>query len=139
MFVYEFLFSESGRLVSPMPGVDFNQIRANISIGQVLDLLSFVPAIRRGDQVRGPCPIHRSNSAESCSFSAKLGRDAFRCFTCGAHGNQLDLWSKAQSLSTFDAALDLCHRLDIAVPTLGRVIANREEESVQHDTTKRGG
>ena len=124
--------------MSPMPGVDFNQIRANISIGQVLDLLSFVPAIRRGNQVRGPCPIHGSTSEESRSFSANLARNAFRCFACGAHGNQLDLWSKTQNLSLFEAALDLCHRSDIAVPTLAKSIANREEESVHHDTTKQG-
>ncbi|MEX0641727.1 MAG: hypothetical protein WD468_03450, partial [Pirellulales bacterium] len=37
----------------------------------------------------------------------------FRCFTCGASGNQLDLWSAAQQLPLFEATIDLCHRLGI--------------------------
>jgi DNA primase len=84
----------------------------------VLELLGFVAVERRGDQVRGPCPIHRSENSKSRSFSVNLKRNAFRCFSCGACGNQLDLWSLAQSLSLFDATVDLCKRLGFAIPTL---------------------
>lgn len=102
-----------------MAGIDYPSVRAVVPLQAVLDLLGFVPTGRHGDQVRGPCPIHRSKSPHSRSFSANLARNAFRCFSCGAAGNQLDLWSLAQSLALFDAATDLCDRLQIQVPRFG--------------------
>jgi hypothetical protein len=39
----------------------------------VLDLLGFEPSRRRGDQVRGPCPVHRSRR----SFAAHLGKNVW--------------------------------------------------------------
>ncbi len=113
-------FPTSGFLFSvrdqAMPSIDFPAVRAAISLQSVLELLGFVPSERRGDQLRGPCPIHKSKSPQSRSFSAKLARNAFQCFTCKAAGNQIDLWSLTQSLTLFDAATDLCNRLQIAVP-----------------------
>ena len=41
-----------------MPGIDLRQVRREITIQQVLDLLGFVPTARRGPRLRGPCPIH---------------------------------------------------------------------------------
>jgi DNA primase len=110
---YGFLFSDR---VQAMSGVDYAAVRSAVSMQQVLDLLGYVPALWQGDQVRGPCPIHHSKSAESRSFSADLERNAFRCFSCGAQGNQLDLWCQTQSLPLFEAALDLCRRLEVPVP-----------------------
>src|SRR5579863_3446590 len=103
-----------------MAGIDFQAIRAAVSLQAVLDLLRFAASERKADQLRGPCPIHGSQSPQSRSFSAILKRNAFRCFTCGAAGNQLDLWSRAQSLSLYDAAIDLCQRLQIPVPRLAQ-------------------
>ena len=73
-----------------MPGIDFHAVRSEVSMKEVLELLGFVPAARRGDQVRGACPIHGSTSPRSRSFSANLGKNTFRCFKCGSEGNQLD-------------------------------------------------
>ncbi len=131
---YGFLFSDSDLL---MCGIDYSAIRTAVPLQMVLDLLGFVPICRRADQVRGPCPIHGSNSLQSRSFSANLARNAFRCFTCGAAGNQLDLWSITQSMSLFDAATDLCNRLLIPIPrnratkrASPHLAATREEEPV---------
>jgi DNA primase len=99
-----------------MPSIDFPALRSAISLQSVLDLLGFVPSQRQGDQLRGPCPIHKSKSPQSRSFSANLARNVFQCFTCKAAGNQIDLWSLTHSLTLFDAATDLCNRLHIAVP-----------------------
>jgi hypothetical protein len=46
-----------------MPGVDFQEVRSRISMGQVLDLLGFVAQETHGDEVRGACPVHRSSSS----------------------------------------------------------------------------
>lgn len=102
-----------------MPGIDFRQLRANVSMAEVLELLGFVILERSGDQVRGQCPLHGASLAgKHRSFSAHLGRNMFRCFKCGASGNHLDLWAKATKQSPYDAALDLCFRLNKKTPWL---------------------
>jgi DNA primase len=99
-----------------MPGIDFAAARAGIALAEVLDLLDFVAWESRGDQVRGPCPVHRSTSPSSRSFSANLKRQIYRCFKCSSCGNQLDLYAAATGLSLFEATVALCERLHREVP-----------------------
>jgi DNA primase len=75
-----------------MPALDFREARARLQLAEVLDLLGFEPSNRRGDQVRGPCPLHRSRTRASRAFTAHLGKNVWHCFGCGAGGNALDLW-----------------------------------------------
>ena len=103
-----------------MPGIDFREARARLSLAAVLDLLGFVPRTRRADQVRGPCPVHRSRSPASRSFAAHLGRNLWHCFRCGAGGNALDLWAARTHQPLHAAVLDLCARLGRDVPWLPR-------------------
>jgi DNA primase len=118
--------SSLNRLRPAMPSIDFRQLRANVSMAEVLELLRFVVAERTGDQVRGECPLHEpSESGKHRSFSAHLGRNIFQCFKCGASGNQLDLWAKASKKSLFEAALDLCTRLNKEAPRLAPAIEKR--------------
>ena len=99
-----------------MPGIRFAEVRAQIPLAEVLALIGFTPARMLGDQVRGPCPVHRSASLRSRSFSAHLKRHVYHCFTCGSSGNQLDLYAAVTGLSLFDAAVSLCVRLHRDVP-----------------------
>lgn len=100
-----------------MPGIDFRQVRAEISMEEVLELLRFDILERSGDQVRGQCPLHEpSHAGKHRSFSAHLGRKVFQCFKCGAVGNHLDLWARANKLSVYEAAVDLCARLNKQTP-----------------------
>jgi DNA primase len=101
-----------------MPGIDYRAARALLPLADVLGLLGFVPAARRGRQLRGPCPLHRPRSATSRSFAAHLGRGAWRCFRCGAGGNALDLWAAVTRQPLHAAVLDLCGRLGRDVPWL---------------------
>jgi hypothetical protein len=55
-----------------MPGVDFDVLRAQVSMDQVLDQLNFQPTARSRNQWHGPCPVHGSTSAGSRSFSVNL-------------------------------------------------------------------
>jgi len=108
-----------------MPGIDFRQLRADVTMAQVLELLGFVVAERSGDQVRGECPLHEpSERGKHRSFSANLGRNMFRCFKCGASGNHLDLWARATTKPVYEAALELCTRLNKEPP----LVANRTEK-----------
>jgi DNA primase len=103
-----------------MPGVRFDEVRAMICMAEILDLLGFVSREVKQDQVRGGCPIHRPASARSRSFSANLKRNIYQCFSCGASGNQLELYAAARGLSLFDAAVELCERLHRDIPWVQR-------------------
>jgi putative transposase len=116
--------------VTPRPAIDFPAVRAAIPLAAVLQLLGFSPAGTRGTQQRGPCPLHGSTSGTSRCFSANLAQQIFHCFKCGRSGNALDLWAQANRLSIYDAALNLCERLHIPLPTLSPMPRHREEEPV---------
>jgi DNA primase len=99
-----------------MPGVRFADVRAMVTMAEVLGLVGFVPSETAGDQVRGPCPVHRSDTPSDRSFSANLRLHIYRCFRCGSSGNHLDLYASVTELSLFDAAVELCERLHREVP-----------------------
>lgn len=99
-----------------MPSIRFAEVRAKVTMAEVLGLLGFVPCETSGDQVRGPCPVHHSSTPSGRSFSANLRLHIYRCFKCGSSGNQLDLYASASGLSLFEAAVALCEQLHREVP-----------------------
>ena len=103
-----------------MPGVDFDRVRAEITMEQVLDLLGFRPSNRAGVQWYGRCPVHESKSGRCRSFSANLAIGRYYCHHCRSHGNQLELWAAARKLPLHQAAIDLCHQLGRDVPWIRR-------------------
>jgi DNA primase len=103
-----------------MPGIDFNVLRNEIGIDQVLDLLEFQPSSRSGDQLRGPCPVHGSSSDQSRSFSVNLTKGRYYCFKCNSKGNQLELWAAVHRISVYQAAVDLCKAIGRDVPWIRR-------------------
>jgi putative transposase len=116
---------------SSRPAMDFTALRAAITIAQVLGLLDFTPRSANGGQLRGGCPLHGSTHGTARCFSVNSNTHTFHCFKCNRSGNALDLWAAAQHLSIYDAALDLCQRLNIPLPILPPpATANREEETV---------
>jgi putative transposase len=122
------------------PALDFAALRTSITIVQVLTLLGFVPRSDHAGQQRGACPLHGSTSGTARCFSVNTHAHTFHCFKCGRSGNALDLWAQANRLPIYDAALDLCRRLNIPTPTLPPptprpTTATREEEPVALDST----
>lgn len=112
-----------------MPLVDLRQARREIRLGWVLRLLGWHPRGRRGEEVRGACPLHGSTRSRSRSFAAHLGRNVWHCFGCEASGNALELWARATGQSLYQAVLDLYGRLGREVPWLEPVRpANRVQE-----------
>jgi len=113
------------------PAIDFAAVRAAFTIAQVLALLGFAPRSDHAGQQRGACPLHGSTHGTARCFSVNTAAHTFHCFKCGRSGNALDLWAAAQRLSIYDAALDLCQRLNIPLPALPLPNpGNREEEPV---------
>lgn len=119
--------SECQRIVTARRAIDFAAVKSLIGIGAVLTLLG-VEATKV--QHRGACPLHGNSSGTARCFSANLDKNVFQCFKCGQSGNALELWSKATQQTPYDAAIDLCRRLGIEVPTLTDARPNREEEPV---------
>ena len=105
-----------------MPGIDFQRVREAVPMSRVLELIHYQPVRCQGDQLRGPCPIHKSTSPRSRSFSVDLRDNRFQYFKpdCQAKGNQLDLWAKLHGKTLFDAAKDLCERCGVDVPWIQR-------------------
>ena len=65
----ELSVTEEGRSV---PGIDFNRLRAEITMAQVLDLLAFEPVARSGSQWYGCCPLHETPAKGQRYFSVNL-------------------------------------------------------------------
>jgi DNA primase len=105
-----------------MPLLDLRQARSEIRLSVVLEWLGFVPRTRSGPQLRGPCPVHGSQSLTSRSFAAHLGKNVWHCFRCGAGGNALDLWARATGQPLYAAVLDLYQRLGQSAPWLTTVV-----------------
>jgi transposase len=89
--------------------VDYEYLREQISIAQVLRHFGHYDRLRGGVQLRGPCPIHGSSRPQSRSFAVHLEKNVFHCFhpPCAAQGNTLDLWATVRKLPIYEAALDL--------------------------------
>lgn len=121
-------------VVALRPPIDFTAVRAAVHMAAVLQLLGFQATSTHGSQQRGPCPLHGSTSGTSRCFSVNLDHQMFHCFKCGRQGNALDLWAQATRQTVYDAAFDLCNRLNIPLPTLAP-IRNREEEHVAPSTS----
>ena len=103
-----------------MPGVDFDRIRAEITMEQVLSLLGFQPSKRSGRQWYGRCPLHGSGTGRCHSFSVNVAIGRYYCHHCRSHGNQLELWAAVTKQPLYQAAIDLCHHLGGEIPWIGR-------------------
>lgn len=99
-----------------MPGIDYHQVRQQVSMTQVLGLIGFQAAWRRGPQLRGPCPIPGCRSSSHRAFSVHLTRQVYHCFACRSHGNHLDLWAAVRRLPLHPAAVDLCGTAGLPLP-----------------------
>ena len=74
-----------------MPGVDFNVLRTEITMEQVLNQLGFQPTNRSGNQLHGPCPVHGSTSSGSRTFSVNLD-SADLCRVLGREVPWIERW-----------------------------------------------
>jgi hypothetical protein len=107
------------------PRVDYAFLREQITMEQVLAHLDLLSQLRgRGQQRRGPCPLHSHAGAAERTFSVNFSKNIFKCFhaECGVQGNVLDLWGAVHRLPLYEAALHLAETFGLA--------RNREEEHV---------
>jgi len=96
--------------------LDFHELRSQVSVLDVLALVSWEPVSRKNSQLRGPCPVHRSKNTTSRSFAVNTEKNVYHCFGCGSQGNQLDLAKALFGKELYATARELCHRLGIEPP-----------------------
>jgi hypothetical protein len=82
-----------------MPGVNFEVIRMEITMQQVLNRLGFHPTSRSGNQLHGPCLVHGSTSTRSRTLSVNLDTGRYYCHKCYSNGNQLELWAAVHQMT----------------------------------------
>lgn len=103
-----------------MAGVDFNTLRSEITMQDMLNRLGFERTSQSGDQLHGPCPVHGSSSPTSRTFSVNLRTGPYYCHKCHSQGNQLELWAAVHHLPIYEAAVDLCGAPGRNVPSIKR-------------------
>jgi DNA primase len=111
-----------------MSGIDYRQLRRQVTMSQVLELIGFRATWRQGSQLRGPCPILACRSTSSRICSVDRAGQTYRCFACSSRGNHLDLWAAIRGLTLHRAAVDLCQLIQLSppwLPTGSRVSAER--------------
>ncbi|MGZ3396718.1 MAG: IS110 family RNA-guided transposase [Isosphaeraceae bacterium] len=116
---------EPRRTPATRPNVDFAYLREHVTMEQVLQHLGLSASLGgRGQQRRGPCPVHSQATASERTFSVHLGKNVFQCFhaDCALKGNVLDLWAAIHRLPLYEAALHLAETFQLP--------RNREEEPV---------
>jgi transposase len=116
------------------PRVDYAFLRRQVTLEQVLRHLGLLEQFHgRGQQQRGPCPVHGQATDRQHTFSVHLGKSIFQCFQadCAVHGNVLDFWAAVQRLPLYDAALHLAATFNLP--------RNREEAPVKGTRQERPG
>src|SRR5437764_15425087 len=83
--------------------VDFRTVKAAVSLDAVLGHYGVTWLRKSGDNLVGRCPIHDGDGERS--FSANPSKNAFKCWSCKAHGNVLDFVAAMERCSVRDAAL----------------------------------
>lgn len=103
--------------------VDFETLKTVVSIVDVLESVGWesVETRRGGNELRGPCPIHKSSSRRSPIFSVTPSRGIFHCFKCDAGGDAIALAAYLFGIppkQRVKAAVELCKHLGIEIPRL---------------------
>jgi DNA primase len=103
-----------------MSGIDFNRLRHEITMAQVLDLLGFECTRRRRDQWYGYCPLHECEPKHRRAFSVNVTIGCYYCHKCGSRGDQFTLWAEATQTPIRQATINLCRQLRQDVPWIRR-------------------
>lgn len=103
-----------------MPGSEFDRLRAEVPMQQVLQLLGVEPKRCHGDQSYGRCPFRDRLPRRRPCFSVNAAIGRYYCHRCRRHGHQLDLWAAASALMLYPAVIHLCDALGRNVPWIRR-------------------
>lgn len=85
--------------------VDFNLVKAAVSMEMLIIHLGLFQIQRKGAEVRLKCPFHNGKSDNSMAIN--LADNKFYCFGCKLHGGVIDFVARYENCSIKDAAIKL--------------------------------
>lgn len=97
-----------------MPSIDFHEVKRLVSIQRCLELSGWRPVRRDRGGWHGRCPMCGSRSARSETLSVTT--TDWYCHRCCTGGSVIDLFGLPRGLSTYQAAIELCEAVGVAVP-----------------------
>ena len=83
--------------------VDFREVKAKVSIEQVLGLFEITGLKKQGSELRGKCFLHSGDGKRTLAVNLEKG--LWTCFSCKAGGDTLDLAAALKDCSIREAAL----------------------------------
>src|SRR5262245_24455731 len=84
--------------------IDFKAVKV-VKLETVLARYDIDWLRRRGNELRGRCPIHRGDGDNT--FHVNVIKNAFNCFSCKARGNVLDFVAAMEDCSVREAAVKI--------------------------------
>lgn len=117
--------------------VDFKAVKDAVDMQMVLDHYGVKGLTKSGDELRGPCPIHKG-SPRSKNFTVNIRKNAFNCFSkdCRTRGNVLDFVAVMEKSSVRDAALKLQEWFKVGESQLSS--SKQDEDTNNADRIQRG-
>ena len=115
--------------------IDFAEIKATVSMEQVLDHLGLLEGLRqRGDQLVGVCPIHEGSNHGQ--FNVSTSKNVFHCFGCKKSGNLLDFVKAFEDCSVREAGERLCEWFNLQTSSKPKRQRDKDSEKRRDKASK---
>ena len=85
------------------PPLNFASFKSQLSIAEVLRSHNWKEGTSRGQQLRGPCPLHNGDDKDE-SFAVHVRKNTYCGHSCQSKGNALDLLVALSNHSLQEAA-----------------------------------
>lgn len=109
--------------------IDFNLVKAAVSMEMLIVYLGLYPLSRKGAEVRLKCPFHNGKSDNSMLIN--LTTDRFYCFGCKLHGGVIDFVACYEDCTVKEAAIKLKEWFQVERQTEeGREAAENNSEAM---------
>jgi len=112
--------------MSKLGYIDFEVLKSQLTIKEVLSAYGITHLKQAGQQLRGACPLHEGSNDRQ--FVVWPEKNSWRCFgTCNRSGDIIQLVSLLLGVSNHQAAHDLARRFDLVVTS--KAPANKQKET----------
>ena len=112
--------------MSKLGYIDFELLKSQLTIKEVLSAYGITHLKQAGQQLRGACPLHEGSNDRQ--FVVWPEKNSWRCFgACNSSGDIIQLVSLLLGISNHQAAHDLTRRFDLMVTS--KAPANKQKET----------
>lgn len=99
---------------------DVSHLLDRANIVEIADKLGVQLERKAANPRKALCPFHQDQSPSLNLYHARLGRDHFHCFACGAHGDAVDLVKRREGLDFWPAVQRLAEITGLELPQRNR-------------------